>query len=163
MANRPRDVDWRFVQISALSTVAWLGLVWFGSVQHFTAQQKGVIIHGSPPKGVRAPYCATAANWLHTSHSLAGRRPDHSEHLRPSECTGSIHSPAADRTFLHFSGQLHAQAAFTRQPHHSTYLRQPATQAYTRLQLNGLHRWSETSSWQLNHGFLSQNSTLLYD
>ena len=186
MANRPRDVDWRFVQVSPLSNLAWLG-----SIQHFTAHQRGVSIHGSPMKGVRAPYCASAANWLHRPYSHAGSRLDHSAHLRSTGCTDCIHSPAVDRTTMPISGQPAAQAAFTclqptrppstslanrmhRQhspacyqpdlicePDHCAHVRQLATQAFTRLQPTGSHRWSETSSWQLNHGFLPQNSTLL--
>jgi len=67
-------------------------------------------------KGVRAPYSASAANWMHRSHSLAGSQPDHSTHLRSTGCTSSIHSPAVNWTCLHFSGQPYAQAAFTHLP-----------------------------------------------
>ena len=36
MATRRRDVDLRFAQVSALRTLAWLGLAWPG--YHFYAQ-----------------------------------------------------------------------------------------------------------------------------
>lgn len=138
-------------------------------------------------KGLRALYCTSEANWLHRPHSLAGSRPEHSAHLRSTGSTGRIHSPAADRITMRISGQPAAQAAFTRlqptgrlstaptnrmhkqhspacrQSDHSAHVRQLATQAFTRLQPTGPHRWSESSSWQLNHGFLRQNSTFLYD
>jgi hypothetical protein len=88
---------------------------------------------------------------------------------------------------MRISGQSAAQTAFTRlqptgppstspanmthrqhstacrQPDHTEHLRHLATQAFTRLQPTGPHPWSETSSLQLNHGFLPQNSALLYE
>jgi hypothetical protein len=87
--------------------------LWLGSVQHITAHQKGVSIHSSLMKGVRAPYCASSASWLHRPHSYAGSRPDHSAHLRSTGCTSSIHLHAVDQTTMSISGQPAAQAAFT--------------------------------------------------
>jgi len=109
--------------------------------------------------------CAYPANRLHSQHSLACSRPDFSPLLQPTGCTGRIHPPFANRITLRISAnRMHRQhPPACRQPDHSAHLRQQAIQAFTRLQPTGPNRWSETSSCQLNHGFLPQNSTLLYD
>jgi hypothetical protein len=133
------------------------------------------------------PLCASLANQLHRQHLPVCSWPDLSAFLWPTGCTGSIHPLAVDWTSLHFSGRLAAQAVFTclwltrplcaslanqlhRQhspacswPDHFVHLRQLGTRAFNCLRLTRPRRWSETSSWQLNHSFLPQHLTLLYD
>ena len=75
--------------------------------------------HTTPP-----PIPVSWTSWLRVAHPLSTHRfalisgaltgPYNYAHIRPTGCTVSIHSPAADRTSLHFSSQPDAQAEFTR-------------------------------------------------
>jgi hypothetical protein len=129
IANRPKEVDWRFVQVSALSTLACFltafhcSTEWSKHSRLTTERNKSNLLRICNPLAAQASLtrwhstgtlCASAVNWMHRQHSLACSRPDHYAHIRPIGCTDNTHSPAANRTSFLFSGQPDAQATFTR-------------------------------------------------
>jgi len=85
-----------------------------------------------------------------------GRTTDFLAALTRRQSTGRLCAYTVNR--MH---RQHSPAC--RQADQVAHLRHLATPAFTRQQPTGPQRWSETSSWQLNRGFLPQNSTLPYD